>query len=72
MKRYKDFVRNLQICGWEICDEAHNGNFYPHYFKYYHPADPMGLTLEMVCSSCQDGSPHMIMRMWQCGVEVPV
>lgn len=70
MTYYKSFARRLQACGWEITDEGHGGNIYPHYYKYDHPTDESRdnrYTIEFVCASNKDGSPGRILKAWQGG-----
>ena len=72
MRYYKTFIKQLRNTGWILTDEGHGGDIYPHYFRYDHPADDEGRTIEFVCDSCKDGSPGRILRMWQGGKEVVV
>lgn len=67
---YKTLANRLTRCGWEITDEGHGGNIYPHYFKYDHPADESRdnrNTIEMVTASNKDGTPGKILKLWQGG-----
>lgn len=67
---YKTLANRLTRCGWEITDEGHGVNIYPHYFKYDHPADKSRdnlNTIEMVTASNKDGTPGKILKLWQGG-----
>lgn len=64
---YKTFSQQLTACGWIITEESHGGDIYPHYFKYDHPADEEGRTIEIVCSNNKNGTPGRILKAWQGG-----
>lgn len=64
---YKTFSKRLTACGWNITEESHGGNIYPHYYKYDHPEDTEGRTIEFVCASNKNGTPGKILKMWQGG-----
>lgn len=64
---YKTIAEKLSQSGWTITEESHGGNLYQHYFKYDHPNDKAGQTIEIVCTSNNDGRPGRIIKMWQGG-----
>ena len=64
---YKTMAARLAGCGWTVTEESHGGDIYPHYFKYDHPADDEGRTIEFVCNSNKNGTPGRILKMWQGG-----
>lgn len=70
---YKTFSRILASAGWEVIDEGHGGNIYPHYYKYAHPKDQSRddrFVIEFVCADNKNGTPGRILKAWQGGKPV--